>query len=140
MKIEQELHEFLRAGKQLQYDHAQTEPGYVALCHLDDLEEGVVWIEGSLSGKSYYEIPAISLTNDNDYYDPEYILLWLPNEQQYGTWDCDHWVLYVFEQAKWQDIAENPAPYINCQWDESQTVGTLFQPQGVYPMKQGWPL
>jgi hypothetical protein len=57
-----------------------------------------------------------------------------------GTWDCDHWMLYVFEQARWQDIVENPAPYINCQWDESQTVGTLFQPQGAYPMKQGWPI
>jgi hypothetical protein len=47
---------------------------------------------------------------------------------------------YDFENTKWQDIEKNPLPYINCQWDQEQNVGSLFDPAGRYELKEGWPI
>ena len=140
MNLEMALLDFLKSGKKLSYDYEKAEPGFVGLYDIDELREDIIYIEGPNKGTSYYEIPAISLTNENEYYEPEFILLWLPNEQVYGTWDCDHWDLYVFEYTKWQDIEKNPLPYINCQWDHDQKVGNLFDPAGKYELNQGWPI
>ncbi len=140
MNLEIPLVNFIQSGKQLKYAFDKTEPGFVGLHVLDDLKKDVVYIEGPIEGESYYKIPAISLTNENEHYDPEFILLWLPNEQLYGTWDCDHWHLYVFNNTTWNDVIENPAPYINCQWDHSQAVGTLFDPTKKYTVINGWPI
>jgi hypothetical protein len=140
MNFENSLLEFLKSGKKLDYDYDRAEPGFVGLCSHDDLKEEIIYIEGPNQGESYFEIPAVSLTNDNEYYDPEFILLWLPIEKKYGTWDCDHWDLYIFENANWKDIELNPLPYINFQWDQDKKVGVLFDPTGKYELKQGWPI
>ncbi len=139
MNLENSLIYFLKSGKKLAYDFEEAEPGFVGLCSVYELEEDTVFIEGPNKGESYYEIPAVSLTNENEYYDPEFILLWLPNEQKYGSWDSDHWDLYVFENANWEDISKNPLAYINCQWDNTQKVGALFEPSDKYELKNGWP-
>jgi len=138
MSLDKFLIDFLKSGKKLDYNYDQAEPGFVGVCSHEDLEEGTIYIEGPEQGESYYEIPAVNLTNDNEYYDPEFILLWLPKEKKYGTWDCDHWNLYIFENAEWKDIEQSPLPYINCQWDNDQKVGTLFDPSGKYELKNGW--
>lgn len=140
MNIEESLIGFLKLGKKLKYDYRKAEPGFVGLCDVDELKEDVIYLEGPTKGESYYKIPAINLTNENDYYEPDFILLWLPNEKIYGTWDCDHWDLYVFENTVWMDIVKNPLPYINCQWDAKQTVGSIFDPEGKYDLIKGWPI
>ena len=140
MNLEKSLIEFLKSGKKLDYVYDHAEPGFVGLCRHDELKEEIIYIEGTNQGESYYEISAVSLTNDNEYYDPEFILLWLPKEKKYGTWDCDHWDLYIFENVNWKDIELNPLPYINCQWDQDQKVGILFDPSGKYDLKKGWPI
>ena len=101
MNLEQDLLDFLEAGKKLEYDYDSAEPGFVGLCKPSALKEGVIWMEGPSDEDSYYEIPAISLSGENEYYKPEFILCWLPNEKKYATWDCDHWDLLVFENESW---------------------------------------
>ena len=140
MNLENALIEFLKSGKKLEYDYDQAEPGFVGLCSINDIKEDIIYIEGPNKGKSYYKIPAVSLTNENEYYEPEFILLWLPNEKMYGTWDSDHWDLYVFENKNWKDIENNPLPYINCQWDPEQNVGAFFDPSWKYELNKGWPI
>lgn len=139
MNLEFSLVQFLKSGNKLNYDYNEAEPGFVGLHNFEDLKIDVIWIEGTESGKSYYEIEAVSLTCENEYYDPEFILLWLPNEKQYGSWDCDHWILYVFNDTKWEDIEKDPLPFINCQWDPNQNIGKIFDPSKKYEMKKGWP-
>lgn len=138
MNIEKSLENYLLSGNQLCYDFSKAEPGEVRLCSLGELKLGVVWVSPE-NGEGYYEMPAISLTNYCEAYDPEFILLWLPNEQVYGSWDCDHWELIVFEGASWKDITEDPLLYLNAQWDSRTPVLTKILPTSKYELKQGTP-
>jgi hypothetical protein len=137
--------DFLRAGRQFTYDHATTEPGEVKLKSLDELTLEEVWIGTDLQGDphadedGYYAIPAVSLTGECESYDPEFILLWLPQERLFGTWDCDHWVLSVFRGTSWSDIVAKPAAYLNAQWDCADELGTPFVPWPNYRFKPGRP-
>ena len=151
LKLPPALLTFLRAGRQLEYDSAKCEPGAVGLKELSVLTLGVVWVdsdESSLADESsdateegYYEIPAVSLTGACATHDPEFILLWLPNEGMYGTWDCDHWDLQVFRGKSWNDIVADPIAYIGAQWDGSQSkVMEPFKPIGLYELKKGRPV
>jgi hypothetical protein len=137
--------EFLRAGKQFEYDHEKIEAGIVKLKRLDELSEGEVWIGTDIEGDphagkdGYYAIPAISLTGECKAYDPEFILLWLPREKLFGTWDCDHWVLKVFRKGRWADIVGNPAAYINAQWNLNDKLGSQLVPWPKYKLQPGRP-
>ena len=86
----------------------------------------------------YYAIPAVNLVADAEGYEPEYILLWLPNEQAYGTWDTDHAELLVFPDVSWTDIAADPLPFVAAQWDGPEP-GVPFVPYPKYPYKPGRP-
>jgi len=137
--------EFLRARRQFEYDHHRIEVGGVKLNGLDELKMGEVWIGTELADdphageNGYYAIPAMSLIGECKNYNPEFILLWLPNERLFGTWDCDHWVLKVFRGAGWSDIAANPATYLNAQWDIDDKLGSEFVPWPRYAFKAGRP-
>ena len=136
---------FLRAGRQLDYDFSLAEPGEVKLKGLDALELGEVWIgtdiirDPHFDEYGYYAVPAVSLTGACKAYDPEFILLWLPREQQFGTWDSDHWVLTVFGQTTWTNIVDDPFDYINAQWHPAVQTGRRFIPWPKYPFKSGKP-
>ena len=96
--------------------------------------------EPNFEESGYYEVPAVSLTGECKHYDPEYILLWLPNEQLFGTWDCDHWDLSVFPNVTWNDIVRNPALYIGSQWECSDKKSAeYFKPYPKYEFKEGMP-
>lgn len=139
MDLPKDLTEFLKAKSELIYDHNTVEPDFVGIIDFDKLQLGKVWIEGNVSGKSYYEIPAINLTDQCVHYDPEFILLYLPNEKLYGSWDSDHWKLYVFPNINWTEITNNPADYINQQWNPKKEIGIEFDPKTNYKMIDGWP-
>src|SRR4029453_11474218 len=50
-------------------------------------------------------------------YEPVGLLLWLPRENFYATWDSSHSYIAVFgKDVSWSDIAASPAQYINAQW------------------------
>jgi hypothetical protein len=140
-----ETTDFLRGGRQFEYDHRSIEPGEVKLKSLDELAMGEVWIGTDLQGDphaeedGYYAIPAVSLTGACKSYDPEFILLWLPRERLFGTWDCDHWILRVFRGATWSDIVASPADYLNAQWELSGELGTQFVPWPDCVFKRGRP-
>lgn len=140
MELPKDLTKFINAKLELDYDYKSVEPEFVGIIDFDKLELGKVWIEGNASGKSYYEIPAINLTDRCEQYDPEYILLYLPNEKLYGTWDSDQWKLYVFPETSWTDITENPDDFINQQWNPKKKIGVEFDPKINYKMINGWPL
>ncbi len=137
--------EFLRAGRQLAYDPSSIEAGEVKLKHLDELTLGSVWIATKMLSdphygeRGYYSISAVSLTSQCANYDPEFLLLWLPREKLFGTWDNDHWVLKVFCGIGWEDIIARPAPYLNAQWDPQDRLGSVFIPWPRYEFKPGRP-
>jgi hypothetical protein len=150
LNLPDDLEAFLQSGARLEYDVDTVEPGLVGLAPLPELELGVVWINSDESPledddphageDGYYEVPAVSLTNECEAYDPEFILLWLPNEQLFGSWDCDHWDLFVFRDTSWSDIAADPARYVDVQWsDTDREISDYFKPYPQYGFKQGSP-
>lgn len=143
--LPKETVEFLQASHQLKYDYCIIEAGEVKLKRFDELSQGEVWIGTDMKGDSqaeedgYYVIPAVSLTGECQNYPPEFILLWLPEEKLFGTWDSDHWVLKVFREAHWPDIVASPAAYLNAQWDWQDKLGSPFVPWPKYKFKRGRP-
>jgi hypothetical protein len=95
-----DLVDFLKSGRRLEYDASETEPGAVGLNRLEELKEGEIWIgtdapeDPNNEKEGYYAVPAVSLSGECDGYDPEFILLWLPDQKKFGSWDCDHWILF----------------------------------------------
>ncbi|MBS0265485.1 MAG: hypothetical protein JSS02_26370 [Planctomycetes bacterium] len=136
---------FLRAGRQFEYDASRAEAGDVKLKRFKELSLEEVWIGTDMDGDphfgedGYYAVPAVSLTGECKAYAPDFILLWLPQEKLFGTWDCDHWVLKVFRGARWSDIVANPVAYLNAQWDFTDTLGSQFVPWPQYEFKTGRP-
>lgn len=145
LKLPDATVQFLSRNGQFNYDVSACEPGEVGLKCLEDLTVGEVWVNTDGAGdpnsgaEGYYSIPAVSLTGKCESYDPEFILLWLPNEKLFGTWDCDHAVLTVFPDANWAQIVANPAVYLNAQWDSDPSVGVPLEPWHSYELKPGRP-
>jgi hypothetical protein len=137
--------EFFRVGKQLDYDESQCEAGRVGLNRLDRLVLGEVWIGTDMEidplhdEDGYYSIPAVSLSSECQSYSPEFIILWLPQEQLFGTWDCDHWILTVFPEVSWEDIIADPLPYLNAQWYPLEGKSVPFHPWLKYEFNIGRP-
>ena len=68
----------------------------------------------------HYEVAAISLVDDCEHeYNPLGLLVWLPVEACFGSWDPDHWDLLTFPGATWADIVANPARYLDAIDDPS---------------------
>ncbi|WOT03965.1 hypothetical protein [Shewanella youngdeokensis] len=140
MEFPSDLCDYLKEGNQLDYDVSKAEAGKVGICNLAEIKSGVVWVSPEDDEiDAFYEITAVSITNYCEDYDPEFILLWLPNEKVYGAWDCDHWVLTIFPNASWTDIAENPLPFLNAQWYPESDLGQVFNPASKYELILGRP-
>ena len=143
-----DLFDFVYSGRQLKYPVKESIPGRLALRGLDELSLGSVWVDSEKApidgdpneGKiGYYTVPAFSLTKKCTGYEPEFLLLWLPTENLYGTWDCDHGHLVVFPDATWSDIVRDPIPFINAQWDANENGAYYFVPWPEYPYTLGLP-
>ena len=139
MNLPDELIKYLKSKSNLFYDYEKSEAGFVGLINYNKLTVRKIWVEGNSKGDSYYEIPAINLTSECESYPPDFILLYLPNEKMYGTWDSDHWILYVFPNVTWAEIAKNPLPYIDQQWLPNENTAIIFDPKEKYELKKGWP-
>ncbi len=86
-------------------------------------------------------VPAVDLlASCEGGYEPTGVLLWLPAEQQYGTWDNSHGELMVFEpHVTWREIAARPIPFLNAPWegDGCAPLSSLVPwPRHVYSLYQ----
>jgi hypothetical protein len=147
--IPEDLGDYLKSKKQLEYDASQCVPGQISLLEYETLEIGEVYIDSEESpliktdphaGEiGYYAVPAVNLVADCDGFDPDGILIWLPDQKCYGTWDCDHYDVLVFPHATWTEILANPLVYINAQWKPQGVLCQYFVPFPKYPFHAGRP-
>jgi len=143
-----DLTEFLKAKRQLEYAASECECGQVILCPLGKHELGEVWVDGhslhdvasdpNTGVEGYYAVPAINLVESCDGYDPEHILSWIPDRDLYISWDCDHWEITMFPSVTWRQITDSPLRYVNAQW-ESPSIGHPLIPWPQFPFKKGRP-
>ncbi len=144
-----DLVEFLKNGKQLNYDPDECEPGQITLLPFEELSLGEVYIDSEgapfvdkdphAEEKGYYSVPAVNLVADCDGYDPKGILIWLPDQRKFGTWDNDHWDVLFFPNVTWSDIVSDPVRYVNAQWEPKEVECDYLQPFPKYPFKAGKP-
>jgi hypothetical protein len=148
VNVPDDLNAFLRARKHLQYDVSKCEPREIKLLPLSKLVVDAVWINARpekdpqgdphAGEDGHYSIPAVNLVADAEGYVPDFILLWLPEEGIYGTWDSDHAELFVFANIIWSDIAADPLPFINSMWSGCGP-GVPFVPYPKYPYRPDRP-
>ena len=62
------------------------------------------------------EYQGFDLVADCEDYQPEGIMIWFPEWQRFGSWDCDHHTIMTFPHAQWADIVKAPTWYFNGQW------------------------
>ena len=145
MQLPDDLKNFLHLRNKLEYKDSDCIPGRIVLKSLANLELSEVWVEPLQKNDphygetGYYVVPAISLVHECEGYDPEFILLWLPNDGFFGTWDSDHWILKVFPGVNWQNIVNNPIPFINAQWESNSNVSQNYDLWFRYELIQGRP-
>jgi len=149
MLLPKDLVDFLKSGKELEYDAGKCEPGQISLLSVDELTISEMYVDSEESPlakkdlhagvEGYYPVPAVNLVADCDGYEPEGILIWLPDQKVFGTWDSDHWDILVFPNTTWSDIASNPTIYINAQWEPDGVKCEYFEPFPKYPFKTGKP-
>jgi hypothetical protein len=129
---------FLRAGRQLDFDHRQTEVGPVRLKPLTHLrfEEFAVTTEDTpLERKDphrgeagHYALRVVDLIGESDSYGPEGLLAWFCDYGAFGAWDGDHLTAFAFPKVSWSKIVADPAKYLDAPWDLSSNVAKYIEP------------
>lgn len=148
LQLPDDLVVFLREGMKLEYDMEKCIPGSVELVPLEELNLGRVYISSIESPfykddphageRGHYIVLAVDLIAECNGFNAWGTLVWLPDQQMYGTWDCDHDVLRVFPGATWTDIVANPVKYLNAQWQPLGSHDGIFIPWPKYPFtKEG---
>jgi hypothetical protein len=153
LQLPSDLIAFLSAGRQLQYDPANCEAGAVTLVPLTELKlERFPMETGSLEvfeqdpyfpQQGSYLVSGVNLTATcTNGHEAIGLLLWLPLERRYATWDSSHCTIQVFgPEVTWEQITAAPAAHINAQWSdmdpESPPVQDLIPwPAHFYSEKQ----
>lgn len=128
--LPEDLRAFLQKRGQLSCDWKQAQTGRLKLRALDQLRIGSVYaaargtIDPNRRREGVYRVPAISLIARCERYDPEHLLTFLPFERKFATFDGDHAVVTLFTQATWTDIAKDPLPYVNANWESKPSVAS----------------
>jgi hypothetical protein len=156
--LPRDLVDFLRAGKQLEYDPSACDPGRVVLNSLNDLRLIEVWVDSEETpfepcdppgeddvyeywpdlwdpnncGGSYVvgAVPLVQRSDPERWWD-DGILLWYPCYEEYGQWDSEHRNAIRFGKAvAWPDIVHDPAHFLNAKWawDEEDPIFNWVTP------------
>jgi len=90
----------------------------------------------------YYNLQVVDLIEDVNDYESVGILVWIPEIKQFGTWDCDHGVLYVFKDISWSLVIKNIFTYVNTQWiyygEMANKLKDQYQIHGIYDFCNPW--
>ena len=142
-RIPEDLHRFLAAneGRQFAFDrkvHSHMEVDSfdfyapkeltISILTVDTDEYHLNYEEPGDDPKLQFDIEGISLIRTCNSYDPEGILAYFPALKEYGTWDCDHYIINMFSQITWSEIESRLADYINAQWYPSLVNQYLLRP------------
>jgi hypothetical protein len=125
LRLPGDLRDFFAARRQLEYDASRCEAGRVTLLPLEKLRVQKYLTRPTRHGQvrrldddphqedGYYWVPAVNLVADCEGYDPAGLLVWLPEDGLFGTWQSDWLSILVFPGASWTDIAADPIRFIN---------------------------
>jgi hypothetical protein len=125
----------------------------VSLVAADDLRVGTLEVTPAVSpfarddphrhDGGCYLVPAVNLVaggprSDVDF--PAWLLLWLPAERRYGSFDLDHGDVLMFApDVRWSDIAADPAAYVSASegGGRGPVSGEYLKPWPMYSYRMG---
>ena len=114
-ELPDDLVEFLKSDRRLEYDAAVCEIGVFTFRSLEEVEEIdlAVRAEGQ---DSTCTIRALDLLKSCAEYDPRGILVYIPALRKYGSYDSEGESLITYRGMAWSDFLAEPARYINAAW------------------------
>jgi hypothetical protein len=134
LNLPADLLEFLTAGKRLEYDPEDCDPGRVGLLAPDQLflelfpyhtdsaamtDDGLNIDDPYRGEDGCYLVEGVNLVGTSDDYGACGRLMWFPLEGCYGIWDGDHSHISVFPpEHTWSVIAADPVLYLNAGWGD----------------------
>ena len=142
-----ELVEFLKSGKQLDYDPEGLEVGRVLLFPWEEVKRIEFKVVTSCNDdweqddphredNGYYAVPAYDLVKSCRHYSPQGILIYLPSMDAFGQHDDDHQTITYFPQLTWPRLVAEPHLYLNGQWEpESPRYNPKLNPIGRFPFR-----
>jgi hypothetical protein len=149
LDLPENLREFLAAGKQLDYDPNEYDAGAIKLLPLDRLTlqmfpmytdsadmtaENLNADDPRRGENGYYLVDGVNLVSECNDYEPSGLLMRLPRERCFGTWDSDHWHISVFRSDQgWSQIAADPATYLNSAWGDLVQESPPLRPLIPWP-------
>jgi len=80
-------------------------------------------------------VPAYDFVAECEEYDSEGILIWLPDQKVFGSWDSENWDVIIFPNVTWPEIAANPVKYLNAMWEPEAAHCKYLQPYPDYPFQ-----
>jgi hypothetical protein len=145
--LPEDLLEFLENESQLDYDPDDCECGQVTLFAHNKLSPSVVFVDSDdapfanldphAEEEGCYVVPAINLVAECEGYDPDGILIWLPDQRVFGTWDSEFWNVLIFPNATWNEISASPVKYLNALWEPEAVHCEYLRPFPSYPFQPG---
>ncbi len=133
-KLPADLVEFLKSTDSLAISMNEGEVRNAELLPLDELKLDRFRVESEDyddegEPEASEEFEGYSLLKTADGYDPDGVLLWLPDLKEYGTWDCDHLALITFPDVTWTEIIAAPTWFVNGQWYPDQVAHRKVTPK-----------
>lgn len=126
--IPDDLQRFLAHTRKFSANFKKSETGGVSLISAKEVRLGWLYVAPSSTRRDpnrnsdgCYYVAAVNLIKKCKNYSPYGILVYLPIEGLYATWDCDHAVLYAFPKVTWKDIVADPLQFTEYQWNPSST-------------------
>ncbi|MEO0476378.1 MAG: hypothetical protein AAF085_10495 [Planctomycetota bacterium] len=130
MHLPGDLINFLSSGLKFDVDESRCEAGAVQLVSLSHLHLQRYPVETSglkvfekdpnYPSVNSYLVLGVNLTSASSIEHEggaDGILLWLPIERRFGSWDASHCTMSVFgPEVTWSRIVENPTAHINAGW------------------------
>jgi hypothetical protein len=130
--IPADLHAFLaKPGKRrLKLTGCMTGP--VTLCAPNELTAKMftIYKRDGFNKDRFRGVDLVSACQDED---PSGIMVWFSALKVYGQWDCDHHKIIVFPGVTWSDIARNPVPYFEAQWEPDNVPHRYLKPRTPKP-------
>lgn len=128
VKLPEDLSEFLRQGRQLEYDANRSNIGEIQLKSLGEVSLETLEVFPLSSSRMFgcyeslegtYHVPVFDLVKESEDYLPEGLFCWLPTVQAYGAVDAEHSEITIFPGVTWKSIVGNPLTYLDAQWNSS---------------------
>lgn len=127
-ELPEDLCEFLRLGRQLEYDARRSHIGKIQLKSLSDVAIATIEVFPESSSRVFgcyeslegtFHVPVYDLVKYSEDYLSEGLFCWLPTVQAYGTVDAEHSEITIFPGVTWKNIVKRPLTYLDAQWNSS---------------------